>query len=628
MGDKPISSSRNGAARPSEVQKDISNFLKKNENIKGSKEDGLENRAREMVKRLVAFVRRNMVEEVRGTLESGGLVDDCFCWHMLMVALKGLGPDDATTTLIEILIERSPYLAFEHPKESDKVQKQYDIACKDRVNHLESRAKNIPEDETPFHVASEGGYARIVAHMLSYGRKLYDSLRQSNPTCKPSLRPKFSREKSTKEDYEFVEILQRQCRDKSPLTLAGDKRRFETVKVLLQEDGITWVLHDDNQKKPDPFVNTAIVTAQEEWVQNIVNKQTDQVTRESMTWAIENLKKPLTAIKGRPISETELEKRSRIFKILAAKAKSQTIDSIIIEKLIQYGRVRDYEAISSAAIKETSGGHPLHLAVKHQKLDFVEHFIRKDLGSVLREVPPGKATYPLGYLKTQVGQNSKDYTSIRDTIVSAMIRTDATMEKLSDIFSSSQVRDICFDMSHVNSANFRVSDIITSMIRLDLSHQQHLKYERILRYAAFPQLDLLVEDRQTYKSGCYLDKDHDEVFRVLRWLKEKKVDVIMKLKVPDRLINPHDAKEMASKIDEFEVIDLDWKVLDLSIANLEDGTKQRLEKLHLYSSGNQAVISHWFSAEGIASLRNVCGSQLDQRSAKLEALFSSRSTYL
>lgn len=162
-------------------------------------------------------------------------------------------------------------------------------------------------------------------------------------------------------------------------------------------------------------------------------------------------------------------------------------------------------------------------------------------------------------------------------------------------------------MSHVNSANFRVSDIIASMTDSKLSHQPHLKYEKILRYAAFPQLDLFVDDKQTYKSGCYLDKDHDEVFRVLRWLKhEKQVEEIMKLKIPDRLVNPHDVIEMASKIDEFKVTDLDWKVLDLSIADLKVGTKQRLKKLHLYSSGNLAVVRHWFSKEGITSLNEVC----------------------
>lgn len=173
------------------------------------------------------------------------------------------------------------------------------------------------------------------------------------------------------------------------------------------------------------------------------------------------------------------------------------------------------------------------------------------------------------------------------------------------------MQDICFDMSHVNSANYRVSDIIDSMIRLDSSHKRHLTYEKILRYAAFPQLDLFMEDRQTFRAGRSLDNDHSEVFDVLKWLKHKKVEIIMKLKVPDRLVNPHDDIEMADQIDDFKVEDLDWKVLDLSIANLRHGTKQRLEKLHLYSSGNRAVVSHWFSNEGINSLSKVGHYEID-----------------
>lgn len=85
-------------------------------------------------------------------------------------------------------------------------------------------------------------------------------------------------------------------------------------------------------------------------------------------------------------------------------------------------------------------------------------------------------------------------------------------------------------------------------------------------YVELPPLDMMEADREAYKDNSYLSKEHDEVFRILKWLGEKGVKKIIKLKMPDRLINPHDALTMAEKMAEFGVEKLDWKVLDLPIA--------------------------------------------------------------
>lgn len=132
-----------------------------------------------------------------------------------------------------------------------------------------------------------------------------------------------------------------------------------------------------------------------------------------------------------------------------------------------------------------------------------------------------------------------------------------------------------------------------------------ITYEQTLRYAEFPALDILAQEREIFKDSCALQFQHTELFRVLKWLRYKmKVKTIIKLKVSDRLVNSHDERTMAEAVRLFNVEVLDWKVLDLCITVFDDTSKKRLRELHLYSSGKRAVISHWFSAEGFKVLKN------------------------
>ncbi len=116
---------------------------------------------------------------------------------------------------------------------------------------------------------------------------------------------------------------------------------------------------------------------------------------------------------------------------------------------------------------------------------------------------------------------------------------------------------------------------------------------------------MMVGDRETFKENSHFEREHTEVFKVLKWLYDKGVKSIIKLKVPDRLVNPHNDLRMARQVERFKVEILDWKVLDLSISIFSVDVKGRIKELHLYSSGNRAVISHWFSPEGITSLKKV-----------------------
>jgi len=99
--------------------------------------------------------------------------------------------------------------------------------------------------------------------------------------------------------------------------------------------------------------------------------------------------------------------------------------------------------------------------------------------------------------------------------------------------------------------------------------------------------------------------EHEEIFVILDWLrKSKTVTTILELQVRDRLYNPHDEHRIAQYVEDFKVENLNWRFLDLSISVFEQSRK-RLAGIHLYASGKQAPISHWFSEEGLESLPNL-----------------------
>lgn len=133
-----------------------------------------------------------------------------------------------------------------------------------------------------------------------------------------------------------------------------------------------------------------------------------------------------------------------------------------------------------------------------------------------------------------------------------------------------------------------------------------ITYEQTLRYVEFPPLDMLPEEREIYKDDCPLQFQHTELFKILKWLREEKnVKTIIRLKASDRLVNCHDQRLMADGVKLFNVKVLDWKVLDLCLDIFDETCRENITDLCLYSSGNRAVISHWFSPTGFKSFKNV-----------------------
>jgi hypothetical protein len=131
-----------------------------------------------------------------------------------------------------------------------------------------------------------------------------------------------------------------------------------------------------------------------------------------------------------------------------------------------------------------------------------------------------------------------------------------------------------------------------------------LKFEPILRFASFPDLDHAMK-------APFLDhqKDHDEIRTILKFLKNKGVTDIIELQVLDRLYSPHRDEIIQDSITDFMVRKLNWRKVDQYLGEFPKQSK--LETLHLYSSGNRAVISHWLSKDGgLRNFTNVCSKSL------------------
>ena len=126
----------------------------------------------------------------------------------------------------------------------------------------------------------------------------------------------------------------------------------------------------------------------------------------------------------------------------------------------------------------------------------------------------------------------------------------------------------------------------------------NIEFESVLRYVHFPDLSqkTLSEDSKT---------ERQEIPLILLWLRQKGVKTILRLVVPDCRMNPLNEEAISKCLEDFEVEELNWRRLDLGIEPIVS-LAPTLAVLHLYSSGNWAVLCHWVSKEGLERLKKVC----------------------
>ncbi|KAL9120736.1 MAG: hypothetical protein Q9187_002706 [Circinaria calcarea] len=543
-------------------------------------------------------------------------IDDCIRWVILFKAVEdtslgnaeekgeeavakeaakeGIDSErNANILITRIIIEIASHLAFDNPYrhcESALAWKKDKITSRCKYPKIHRQHKAVMKT-TPFHEAAGNGNGKAVKHMIYLGAHL-----AADESGKPLQRESLLR------------VLRLPNPDpqskKTALWLAANAEEGDlgALKALLNFDtGIA-----------DPSDGT-FEDALKEGRADVVNAflQPEKLRKVFITSKhIIQAMDPLS--NAAPNSKTRQQRVDVINTLISQATTNDVINDQVVKRIVELN-LKDVWAKKSPDIKLNTSGL-LHLAVQHQNIDFVEMFLRDYPDSITEKK---NDNYPLWHnnkilIESKISDRKtkewREKDKIRDMIVTATIKSKKIdkMQDLLQIFQDSGqvVNELCFDLSRFNSKLYPVSDFVRSLI----AHQDHadlLSYEHTIRYAEFPALDLKADTKETF--GDSVRAEHTEVFEVLDWLKGKKVNEIIELTVPDRMVNPHNEVEIGRYVRNFEVEVLNWRFLDMSISIFEDPkTWDRIRELHLYSSGKRAVISHWLSKEGVSLLRNVC----------------------
>lgn len=150
-----------------------------------------------------------------------------------------------------------------------------------------------------------------------------------------------------------------------------------------------------------------------------------------------------------------------------------------------------------------------------------------------------------------------------------------------DIIPANQ---LCLSFSTFDTREYSFTNYATQLCKAQSSA---VRFERILKFASFPDLD----NEDPYKREADLLQQENRIIKnFLSWLRHsRKVEEVLSLSVLDRLLCPHTDSDVSSCVQDFNIQRLDWRKLDLYLRDLNGD----LRELHLYSSGNPAVLDHW-----------------------------------
>ncbi|KAI1136077.1 subtilisin-like protein [Hypoxylon sp. FL0543] len=126
-----------------------------------------------------------------------------------------------------------------------------------------------------------------------------------------------------------------------------------------------------------------------------------------------------------------------------------------------------------------------------------------------------------------------------------------------------------------------------------VSRRGGVGFEHALKYVNIPSFGTGAVQRRT------------EALSIFRWLREcKGVERVFQVHVDDCRHHPHSEEDIEASLTGLGVRELDWQRVDLSVRSVW-AAADKVEKLWLYSSGNSAVLDHWFGENGIRILPNL-----------------------
>ncbi|KAM0502201.1 hypothetical protein ACHAP8_003737 [Fusarium lateritium] len=459
-------------------------------------------------------------------------VDDCLRWHLLYYAVNidELGNTRNESKLPRLQLSRAiiaehPYLSFENPSVIHRAKELYQKDCVSKTFHQGYKVK-----QTPLHKAAESGNAEAIEAMITGGKSFYDEdrvggsrgfLRAMNLKHHKQLSP---------DNCRLVNMVRLTSKESgsTALSLAADADHgaSETITKLLKVPDIAY---------NDETFGEAVEEGKLKIVEAFLGKDDPDlfrtvITEDSVKTALRNLNQ---AGHDEDNVENEIDASCndphRIAELLVSRIQDPLHVDDIAESIIATGSMKVWQACPGSMLSHKLKGHLVHLAVKHQRLNFVQHFLKEYPDSVRELWGDDKhigEQYPLWYNNHDKEGNKipKPFNTVRDNIrneiVTKMIHKIEEMEKLSDAFNTCEVGQLCLDLSRFDSKGFRVSEFVDSMI--SQADNDLVTYEQTLRYVEFPPLDMLPEAREAFKDDCPLQFQHTEIFKILKWLRDKK----------------------------------------------------------------------------------------------------------
>ncbi|KAK4163264.1 hypothetical protein QBC43DRAFT_319804 [Cladorrhinum sp. PSN259] len=170
--------------------------------------------------------------------------------------------------------------------------------------------------------------------------------------------------------------------------------------------------------------------------------------------------------------------------------------------------------------------------------------------------------------------------------------------------------------------------VSTSTQKIDFddfkSSYDRLVFDQVLLAVEFRHVELntAVNPRRQNK---YVDmgagrRDMETFFK---WLRDKNVTNIIKVIVEDRKgSTAHSDQAIETALKEFDVEILDWRKVDIdprTIWEATRGNRSNLRELHLWWSGNNALLRSWSELDGLPKLRNLKHIFLHQTQRGLES---------
>ncbi|GAP88740.1 putative peptidase S8 subtilisin kexin [Rosellinia necatrix] len=170
------------------------------------------------------------------------------------------------------------------------------------------------------------------------------------------------------------------------------------------------------------------------------------------------------------------------------------------------------------------------------------------------------------------------------------MRTFSPKEIIECLYGSSQERQIEFDLSGLPTKSIS-EDYLDRL-------SKHLQFERVLKYVVLPRLTVEASAKFPVSRERARNGGGGNLVPVFNWLRLNGVEKILKVTVVDDKEPAHTDSNIEEALHHFDIEIWDWRRLDVS-SEVIYTVAPRAKEIHLYSSGNNAVLMGWASPEGL-----------------------------